>query len=614
MRAKLLYRPLPIPGEGLQGYLLRVIEGNRLPTSVQVFGRTLTTADIIFERLGYREDEASLQPLLRQLHPSRRGPNPLWNHRTTRYCPQCLADQGIFRQAWELALSTCCTKHRVQLLESCYHCGHIQTTKREALIKCRCGASLVRTEPPPADPREIAIAEIFEARLQDDGTGPEHLQLLSLEQVHRLCVLLGAYAGERKKPLKISEFLSLGTARPIVLSAAEVLLDWPRGFHGLLESLRNKQGAGEVNPKFSKAYGAFYQYLYTRFKDDAFGFLFHAFELHLEDRWDAPLTDRNRRLSAQTRQSHVWITLGAAAKTLGVSRRKLQGYIQEGKIKSRSFVTGRGRGQVYVDRRELPVMKGLVEEMMDLKTAAAVLGLPENRAKELIELGTFKGAVPPRARKASTWAISRQAIELCIEWNDALPVLHENQTEGLISLARIFKYHLPRGHLFHRMIVPMIKEELKVHGRTAGTQGMSGWLLEKDAFRQWLRHQHLVERDGSVPIAEAARRIKANEETTYQLVALGILGFTSSGTAKYLTVGLEQIESFRVNYVFSSEIAAEIGMSSKQLVAKLKGVGISPISGPTVDGGRRYLYERDDALAQAVSGLTVDLNVPKEAV
>ena len=597
--SRLMYRPLPLAGEGLQGYLLRVIEGNRLPTSIKVFGRTCPTIKTICERLDRTPEEVQLQPVLRQLNSSRNGPNPLWNYRTTRYCPQCLSEAIIFRQEWELALSTCCTKHQVRLLENCHHCGQVLTSQREALDRCRCGVSLSHGETSSADPRELACAEILEAQLRGDGAIPEHLQLLSLEQVHRLFVFFGAYAGQRKKPMKISEFLSLSTAQPIVQSASEVLLDWPNGFHILLEKLREKQGNDEVNPKFSKAYGAFYQYLYTRFKEEVFGFLFHAFELYLEERWDAPLTERNQRLSVKARQNHVWITLGSAARTLAVSRRKLQGYIKAGKIRSRSFLTAKGREQVYVDRRELPIMKGLIEEVMDLKTTAAVLGLPKRRAKELIELGTFKSALPPRARNAATWAISREAIELCVDWNEALPVLDEPQTAGLISLTRIFKYHLPIGHLFHRMMVPMLKDELKVHGRLAGVHGMSGWLLNKDTFLAWLRQQHLVGKDGAVPIPEAARRIKANQETTYHLAAWGFLMPSASGDRSCLTINLDEIERFQRTYVFSSEIAATIGTSSKMLVAKLRKLGVTPVSGPTVDRGRRYLYLRNTELETA---------------
>lgn len=50
---------------------------------------------------------------------------------------------------------------------------------------------------------------------------------------------------------------------------------------------------------------------------------------------------------------------------------------------------------------------------------------------------------------------------------------------------------------------------------------------------------------------------------------------------------------FRETYVSGAELAQARGTLPKALVAVVADAGIAPVTGPSVDGGRQYLYRRD---------------------
>lgn len=48
----------------------------------------------------------------------------------TRFCPVCLADDGVWRLAWRLPWITCCPRHRLLLAHACVRCGAMPGTGR----------------------------------------------------------------------------------------------------------------------------------------------------------------------------------------------------------------------------------------------------------------------------------------------------------------------------------------------------------------------------------------------------------------------------------------------------------------------------------------------------
>jgi hypothetical protein len=69
--------------------------------------------------LGSVEENSGVRPWLL---PLRVGSRKRWR-KALQICPACLNSFGYFRQTWRLAFVTCCTIHRVYLLDQCTGCG-----------------------------------------------------------------------------------------------------------------------------------------------------------------------------------------------------------------------------------------------------------------------------------------------------------------------------------------------------------------------------------------------------------------------------------------------------------------------------------------------------------
>ena len=71
----------------------------------------------------------NLDALIQQRTPAaaRASARTQWVHLTgSRFCPACLAQDGIWRLAWRLPWTACCLTHRIVLAHRCPACGHRQ--------------------------------------------------------------------------------------------------------------------------------------------------------------------------------------------------------------------------------------------------------------------------------------------------------------------------------------------------------------------------------------------------------------------------------------------------------------------------------------------------------
>ena len=104
-------------------------------------------------------------------------------------------------------------------------------------MHCPCGADLAAANSISANAQALSIAESLEnawtADLQDKREGREGTGLGDL--LLRIW-LLGSYGGTaRARPQKLANLHDLDAAKQITSAAGEVMQDWPRGFHRLLD-------------------------------------------------------------------------------------------------------------------------------------------------------------------------------------------------------------------------------------------------------------------------------------------------------------------------------------------------------------------------------------------
>jgi hypothetical protein len=190
-----------------------------------------------------------------------------------RFCPSCLASDGIRRDLWSLACVVACPLHRCLLVEACTACGErFDAAPNGPPLACRCGLrfdlALAEAAPPPAIrvARNLALIVGTQASIGAAGSGwtlelsPSFVGMGANDYMAHIEVL-----GTASTTPAEDDPIMRGTARryangatseqlpiPTVLArieAATTIMDrWPDAFFGLLSDLQERGGGvGAMN-------------------------------------------------------------------------------------------------------------------------------------------------------------------------------------------------------------------------------------------------------------------------------------------------------------------------------------------------------------------------------
>lgn len=167
-----MFRPRPKKGEGLRGYLLRLVDANCLSGVKELLRLTVSAKDRRYLNQNYTnlgamqiaELVASLRLPTEASLPLAEDPFGLYSissfpatdiqrflydiFRRDEYrvwCPQCLQEEGFLRSDWDCALTTRCFRHGCLLVDRCSACKKPVRWKDSTLCNCHCGFDLRRT-------------------------------------------------------------------------------------------------------------------------------------------------------------------------------------------------------------------------------------------------------------------------------------------------------------------------------------------------------------------------------------------------------------------------------------------------------------------------------------
>lgn len=603
----LLCRPTRSSDEGMYGFLLRLAEANGLVGIAQLLPGRKPSIDVLERRLGtqrWPQNRETLNALLPQLS-FRPRERRLWNQRHSRYCPCCLGESPQWKWEWELTLFTSCPQHGVELIGHCLGCSKKITWGRQSLTTCDCGFSLISAETTPVLEPDRQLAEIFYSKLYGLPTKQAHLSELSLEQLNKVAFMIGAYAKNngRKFSQEISNLHDLDVARPLMHSAATILMSWPQNFHSLLASLRK---AGDINiqdQRLSKRFGNFYHYVYKNLREPEYSFLLQAFEAYISRTWRGSLADRNSRLSPDMRRRHTWVPISAMAKELKTTKRKLQLLINEGRIDSHVTKTNTGRLLICVSRQQIVEMRKGIDNVLDLQQTCRLLGLTKSRATQLMHGKVIESIFQPRGSGTSRWGIPHQNVTALVSLGSALPVIVENSRPDLISLAHALRYLLRETYLFPTLILGVIHKEIAPMAVSNSMHGLSSWLFDRSTLLSWISEQRRAGIQNFISVPDAARKLGIRQQAAYQFIHRSQLRYTLHHERHHVLIYEKDLEEFASKFVFSHELQAQFNLLPAYFVPRLIASGVRPVSGPGVDAGQIFLFSREAGLFKAMNDI-----------
>ncbi len=601
MTTKLIYHPRPLSDEGLNGFLLKLSIGNRVSTVRKLMDGKKPSLETLTLRLGLQQQIPELQRMFSQQDCA--GNRPVWNRRTSRYCPNCLREHAYWRQEWELSLVTLCHRHGCQLVEVCGACNCSLTWNRMDLMSCNCGYDFRLATEVQVDAKESTLIQIIVNKLHGNDSEITYLRPLDLKQLHNLIITLGVYANPEHRPvLRNQKISSLREAQSLVSIAADVLLNWPKGFYQMLDRIQQSYGADD-SARLSERFGRFYSYLYGKHKGREFGFLLHAFENYLEKNWRHALAGRNKRLSRRLRNKHIWVPASTIAKELGAGLKQITSLIEGGEIESSQVTTTKGRTVLCINRQQLDLIRGLLKDRVDLKMAADILGVQERRVRQLLEHHMLGKVISPQENGSGRWRISRSALDQILILGSDLPEWDSSGFPERCNFGHVLRFWLHKRHLFPRLIIAVIKEEILPVSVDKSLTGLNAWVFDDKTMRQWISNQLRGIRDGAMTIPDASKALKIKQEVVYHLVNTGLLRIAVEQDSLVRLVELSTLEEFQKNHVSGIELSRQLKTSPKHLVQMLNAKNVFPVTGHWIDGGRQNIYLRDKLLNEALSSI-----------
>ena len=602
-RPDLLVRPRPARTEGPKGYLLRLAEANCLHPHdlVQmgaVFVPTWLEKNLLLPNPALDPDLIGwVNRIAEQLKDKQR----IWNHRRARFCPLCLAEDPTWHAGWELLFHDACPKHGVWLVDECTSCGQPLDWSRNHLLRCNCGADL-RLEVSRSAPDSVCqLASQLEAKLggRIHDTGFELLGGLSLDQTQRLVRYLGGYMNPAAgpKPLKLRNAFSLPASWPVTSLAAELLANWPEGFHECWNQMYDPSSVEKVSLKV--AFKQAHSYLYKGLKEAAFNSIREAFEQWLSQHWKGGLSRKNR-LTDQLLSNAQWIPAQAAAAEIGVSSKKIRSMVQAGFLEGQESVSHGGRRFMVVRRDQLQGVLNQLAGEITMGKAMDMLGLGKIRTQRLLKL------LFPTARRTSPaggmpWCVPVVEVEKLLALGADLP-RKAIADEDEVVLAHVLRYWMWTTEQVVSLIDAVAHGQFQPTSVCDDLRGITGWAFNRDRLKAW-RFGLEQGQTRWLTVVQLASILQVKQHVAYWLCRneylpsekLGKRSDSKSG-ALGTRIRAGEAERFRTEHLFARELASLLSTTSRKVARVLEEEGIHPLRGNSDTSPPMLIYRRSEQM------------------
>jgi hypothetical protein len=603
----LLLRPSIKVGEGAKGFLKRLAQENELDLTelsnlgvqfdVQMLmGMEYLPADFLNSDAG-RYAKKLEKTLVENPH--------AWNREVPRYCPICLGRDQFWHFEWEVLCIDACPEHGIWLIDKCGECHQSLNWKRHQLMRCACGANLVTQQHAECPKAVISLSHaVMQSTINTIDKNPLPIVTsLSLKQIQRLVRYLGIYGDPMVglKPKRPAVGNRLSKSWLITSLAAEILDQWPKSFHGLLDCMQKRQ-AGTSAGRFVGRFGNFYPMLYRAFPELEFEFMRSEFETYVAENWRGSFGKRNRRLFERINKRMAWIPSQHACKSMGISSRRIRDLIADNQIRGEERIGNSGRKFLVVSRPDVEEHTKKISTEIDMSAAATLLGLKRIRAASILPRliqDAYKtgGAGCP-------WAIPRAAVDELINVGQEKPKKTSIEQEE-ISLGYLLRYWPWSDDAIAQLLSASLEGKLNPVARLESQSGISGWVYSQPKLREWYKNLN-QQPTQSLSVPEVATRLSIKQEVAYFLVRNSMIkaDVVQRERIAESRVKPEELEIFETNYAFGRDLAATAETSSRGLAGHLRKLGINPICGPGVNECRQLIYAKDSELENAMNLLT----------
>lgn len=590
----LVRTPAPFAEESLLGYVLRLSAENGYDTPWHVFKLagiapgTMFSAGLSTEHLrtvlGGRErclpssyglDGEADGVSIRGHSLGKSASAGYLRLRKPSFCPQCVQEAGYIDAFWDLTAAVACPTHKRVQLRQCPTCSAPLSWLRPGLLTCRCGEPLLSPSLEPVDEAVAELMGLIRAKLmgqplvsQANSSGFPVAQLETLSLL--TLVQLVQTVGEHELANRAGPMSEGGEASA---AAAEVLRDWPRGFHGFLtrtgERLLNEGvSAGGLRGQFGRVYETLFK---GRSWSEHLAFLREEFVAFGLRTWGKALVDG--KLQGAAVEQRRFISKSEFARLHGLTKPTLERLISEGAIRTNTVRTSHStRTVVNLQQTQTPVKK---DGLISVREAAALAGVPVSVLTYLREAGVYKKT--PRPGHGSSWF--QDDVHALVARAQALP--RSSLTEPHLTLGEVMRLKFKSPDVKGVLVEAVFQGRLAVLGFEGET--LAGIVLAKAQVDALVR-QHLQKDSSSTcSLADACVATGIDRAAIGDAIARGYLVVLPFGTGPVRVLN-SSVKVFNDRYASASQLAKERATSPRHLMQWCRENGFSAIELSRGDG------------------------------
>ncbi|EAW36769.1 TniQ family protein [Lyngbya sp. PCC 8106] len=623
----LLNRPQPKTDESLSGYFLRLTESNFYESCRWIFDLAKISQHqynanllepqkndffTLSELTGVAEEKLWSMTFLASQQDGSDNSIKLFNHslpgyfihkKTTKICPICLQESPYRRKIWDISLVTTCPIHRCLLVDKCCQCGKFLNWSQSSVVRCKCEQDWRQVTPIFVETSEVILSKIiyFSSEFNQtnsffDANNP--LRTIHLEnllkavifiagQLSNTCDTTGKFIGVMKPNSKIHS---------VLYQALQKFDHWPENFFAFLDWRKNQELPSPRSIGINKDFGSFYRKLYTDFPKPTYSFLHEAFETYLTQNWDGGyLNVKLSRLHESICEHRNFIPATEAAKQLGTSEASIVRLVQLGKLEGTTKTMGK-RMMTLVKIGSLASYQKKQEKALKTTEVANFLGIGNRTVVDLVAYSCIQALRGPSIDGYSRWLIESESPEILIKNLDAAVEVGFHGEGEIISFSiavrKLSGLQYTTGK-FTRLILDGL---IQPCGKRMGT-GLEQYSFRKEDIEGLIRQSVQADKATFLTVRDVAQRLGIKQEVAAFWMDKGLIPCeyqTPGKSRRHRQVKTDEIEEFRNKYVTAIQLSQELGTSPRKLTQMLMKQNIIPVTGHCIDGGRQYLFKRDD--------------------
>jgi DNA-binding transcriptional MerR regulator len=383
----------------------------------------------------------------------------------------------------------------------------------------------------------------------------------------------------------------------LLCAAVAVFNNWPHNYFNFLEQRKsqvlNPRSVTGLGKDFAQYKIAPYQYL----PSPQLEFMRAAFEEYVASKWDGGYVTQVKRLGPDVREHSRYISRKDAARILNMGVEGIDRLISVGKL--RAVVRDRNNFRsILVERTSVAPVKYELEHSLYRNQVINLLGVTKQRIVELVEFGLL---IPLQGQddRRSDWRFSDEDVRALLANVEGKVLKKAPEESGkTVSFFMVLR-SLRRVNVGTGMLVKIILEGGIQPVRQNARPGLASLVFLKSQVSDYIKELELIQLGDTLGVSEMAKHLGISTNNVRFLVKKGIVQ-THRPAIKGrcdLRISRKAIDLFNLTYVLPAKVARQLHISPSRFTNLLILRGISPVSGPKIDGGMQYIFQRADITA-----------------